>query len=227
MTATPFTNRKRPRSSSHLTIVQPLELPVGASGDDDELAGLVRRAARGSAAAFDELARRVYGRVRAWAGRLTQDGDDAEDVAQLVMLRLHQRVGDFEGRSRFTTWLYRVTRNVALERRRTDERHARLLARRQAHATPSDATPVIAEPTAGGSDAARVARLVHAYLAELPPRQRQVFELVDLRGQPASRVAESLGIEPATARVLLLKARRTIRRRMLAEHAALLEELRS
>ncbi len=66
-----------------------------------------------------------------------------------------------------------------------------------------------------------------AYRLELPRRQREVFELVDMRGHSPVEVAKRLGISPATVRVLLLKARRAIRSRMLAAHPRLLEEYHS
>jgi len=86
-----------------------MEIAVTGPGDDDELTALAGRVRGGNAAAFDELARRVRDRVRQWARRVVADDDDAEDVAQLVLVQLHQRIGEFEGRSRFATWLYRVT----------------------------------------------------------------------------------------------------------------------
>jgi len=223
-------DRKRSTFSNRLTIVPRLELVIDdESRDDAELTTLVAHARTGSAAAFEELARRVRSRVRRWAGRLVRDGDDAEDVTQLVLLRLHARIGDYEGRSRFTSWLYRVTRNLALDHRRTAERRRALLAPEMSRANASSAPDFTAAPdvAARDDDAARLARLVRAYFTELPPRQREVFEMADLHGRAPSEIAAALGIAPSTVRVLLLKARRTIRSRMLAEHPRLLEEYRS
>ena len=212
-----------------------MELTIDESREDVELARLAREAGGGRADAFERLAARVRGRVRAWALRLTRDADDAEDVAQDVLLKLHEMrgaggaadglEGHFAGRSRFTTWLYRVTRNVALDRRRTAARRAALLAARDAMGAAEAASA--REPDLVAEDAERLARLVERYLGALPARQREVFEMVELRGRSAVEVAAELGIEPSTVRVTLLKARRAIRARMLAEHPHLLEELTS
>ena len=202
------------------------ELLIHESRDDAELTTLVVQARDGSASAFEELVRRVRSRIRRWAGRLTRDGDDAEDVTQLVLLRLHARIDEFEGRSRLTSWLYRVTRNLALDQRRITERRSALLAPEHARMT-TRAEPDTTGTIGVGEDAARLARLVRAYYAQLPARQREVFELADLRGEAPAEIAARLGIAPSTVRVLLLKARRTIRSRMLAEHPRLLEEYRS
>lgn len=190
------------------------------TGHDVELAALAHEARAGSTAAFDTLAGRVRARILAWARVITRDEDDADDVAQLVLLKLHAHVDRFEGRSRFTTWLYRITRNVAFSRRVRDRRREVLLATRGAGAP--EATVVQPEPGDAAPD--RLADLVWAYQRELPPRQRDVFELSELHGLTSAQIAEQLGVTPVTVRGLLMKARRRIRLRMLAEHADLLED---
>ena len=198
------------------------ELTVPIPRDDDHLATLARQAYAGQARSFDELARRVRDRVRRWAATVTLDEDEAEDVAQQVLLTLHARTGDFGARSRFTTWLYAITRNVALGRRRTDTRRQMLLARQE---TEQGAVPA---PDAVADDAAdRLADLVHLYRADLTPRQRMVFELSDIQGLTSVEVGRRLGITPSTARGLLLKARRAIRLRILEHHPQLLKDYRS
>jgi RNA polymerase sigma-70 factor (ECF subfamily) len=71
---------------------------------------------------------------------------------------------------------------------------------------------------------ARAAALVRAFFAELQGRQREVFDLVDLQGYTPAEAAEMLEIEPPTARVHLLRARRAIRERILAAHPTLMED---
>jgi RNA polymerase sigma factor (sigma-70 family) len=87
---------------------------------------------------------------------------------------------------------------------------------------PSDATHELTDV----GDAAHIRRLVAVYFDALSPRQHAVFELVELDGLSTSEAAARLGIEATTVRVLLLRARRTIRARMLAEHPDLLEDYR-
>jgi len=202
--------------------VNPLELTVPIPRDDDPLATLAQRAHAGHAGAFDELARRVRDRVRRWASSVTLDEDDAEDVAQQVLLTLHARTGEFGARSRFTTWVYAITRNVALARRRTEARRRALLAR-----VPNDAVTAPTADALGDDAAARLADLVHLVSVELTPRQREVFELADVHGLTSTEIGRRLGVTPSTARGILLQARRAIRLRILEHHAALLKEYRS
>ena len=196
-----------------------LERSVDARRQDDELAALAEQARAGSASAFDALARRVHGRVVQWAKGVTQDGDDADDVAQIVLLKLHSRLGQFRGRSRFTTWLYRVTRNVAFSRMHRERRRGVLLARRAVELSERD------DAAGVGDDAERLAAIVQFVFAELPARQREVYELADLRGLNSHEIAERLGITASTARGLLMKARRRVRERMLESRMDLLEGL--
>lgn len=196
-----------------------MELSVNERGQDDELAALANQARAGDAGAFDALARRVRDRVRRWAQGVSNDGDEADDVAQLVLLKLHTHLERFEGRSRFTTWLYRVTRNVAFNRRQRERSRTVLL---ELHSR--DAIDDVHERVAD-DDAARLAELVHFVYAALPERQREVYELADLRGFNSSEIAERLSITPSTARGLLMKARRRVRTRILESRPHWAEEM--
>ena len=203
--------------------VIPRELTIGHPPDERELAFIVDRARRGSAEAFEELARRVRDLVRSWALRITRDPDDAEDVTQLVLLRVRDRLESFEGQSRFSTWLYRVTRNVALNRRRLESHRAELLDARGAELAGGAVEAI--DVGLERAERTRAASLALACLAELPSRQREIFELADLAGLTSPEIAERLGIDAVTVRVHLLKARRAVRARMLAAHPRLMEEL--
>ena len=187
--------------------------------DDDRLVTLAAGTASGDASAFAVLATSVRGRVVAWAGAITGNRDEAEDIAQVVLLRLRDHVHRFEGRSRFTSWLFQVTRNVTLSSMQRERRRQALLATQDSGSF---------GPSAPGAyeteDGNRIAALVQSCFTDLTDRQREVFEWIDLRGIPAPEVARRLGIAPATVRVLLMKARHTIRLRLLEQHADLLEE---
>ena len=67
-------------------------------------------------------------------------------------------------------------------------------------------------------DDADAARLVRALFTALSPRQRELIELVDTQGYKTVEAAEMMGIQPETARVHLLRARRTLRAKMLELH---------
>ena len=87
---------------------------------------LVRRAQEGDEAAFERLARSVYQQVFRWALVQTGDPDDADDVTQEVLVVLHRRLKTYSGEARFTSWLFRVTRNAALQHGRRAGRLLRI-----------------------------------------------------------------------------------------------------
>jgi RNA polymerase sigma-70 factor (ECF subfamily) len=193
---------------------------VIAGKGDDEIQSLVAEVRSGRRAALERLLDRVQGSVRRWAGRFASDEDTADDIAQEVLVGLERRVQRFDGESRFSTWLFSVTRNVALSRRRRDTRRAALLAEQQ-RLKSEDATE------ASNPDASRLAALALRYFDQLPPQQRRVFELVDIRGLTPAEVARQLSMEQSTVRGHLFKARRSIRERLLEHHERLLKEYRS
>jgi RNA polymerase sigma-70 factor (ECF subfamily) len=193
---------------------------IEGRGDDGDLPGLVDGARLGKAGAAERLVARVNSRVRAWAARFTDDDDSADDVAQDVLISLDRRVRGFRGTSRFSTWLFAVTRNVALTKQRRERRRAELL---QRHAM----LTVVTHDEPADHDAARIAALVLEYFDALPRRQRQIFERADILGMSPADIARELGMQQVTVRAHLFKARRTIRERMLANHERLLKEYTS
>jgi RNA polymerase sigma-70 factor (ECF subfamily) len=200
--------------------------PAFGEETDDVLAKLVRDARDGDERSFGRLAERVRARVYRWALAVTGDPDEAEDVTQEVLLRLHRHLSGFEGRSPFASWLYRITVNAASS--------ARYRARRRAAASEAGAAPArqavdlqnsSAEILDERLDAGRVAELVRVYLERLPARQRQVFDLVDLQGHAPREVAEMMQMNRNTVRAHLFKARRTIRGHILRHHPERMEDL--
>ena len=95
---------------------------VPASPAFDESA-LVVRAQAGDAAAFSELVEHYDRRVFRMAKQITQNDDDAEDVLQETFLKAYTHLSDFQGNSKFYTWLVRIAVNEALmklRKRRSD-----------------------------------------------------------------------------------------------------------
>src|SRR5262249_22628062 len=117
--------------------------------------------------------------------------------------------------------LFSVTRNVALSQRRREQRRAFLLERR------TEAEVVQSEPVGADPDAAELARLAMQYFDQLPPKQRLIFERVDLLGMTPAELSRELRMEQVTVRAHLFKARRTIRAKMLEHHERMLKEYRS
>ena len=189
---------------------------------EDAVAELVPRAQGGDAGALDALLRACRDTVYRWALVQTADAEDAEDVTQDVLIRLQGSLHRFAGRSRFTTWLYRVTRNEAASFGRRVRSRLRLAdaVTRETGAEAAD----FADPLAP-IHARKVAAVARDLLLRLPRRQREVFHLADIEGCSADEIAARLGMSPVTARVHLLHARRALRSQLLARLPELGEEV--
>jgi RNA polymerase sigma-70 factor (ECF subfamily) len=96
-------------------------MPVQKSSDLELIADFKA----GNQQSFEELINRYSNKVFSLATRLTRNTEDAEEVLQDVFVTVHRKIGSFEGKSSFSSWLYRVTVNAAfmkLRKRRQDHR---------------------------------------------------------------------------------------------------------
>ncbi len=169
---------------------------------------LLARARAGDTQAFSVLAERHQHQMFTLAMRLTGDHDLAADVTQEALLRAWRGIGSFRGDARFSSWLYRITVNVAwtsLNRRRRT-RHAPLELVDNLAAPPSSfENPELALEAANLRGRLREALLV------LPRRSRVVVVLYDIYGWSHSQIADALGISVSASKVRLHRARKRLR----------------
>jgi RNA polymerase sigma-70 factor (ECF subfamily) len=153
-------------------------------------------AARGDRDALERLLHRHVDRIHGICRRIVGHPEDALDATQDALLAVARGIGRFDGRSRFTTWLYRVATNAALDEVR----------RRQRRPYPSALTVDVAQP---GDMAARVgARLdVDAALGRLPEEFRVAVVLRDLADLDYAEIAEILGIPAGTVKSRIARGR--------------------
>lgn len=182
---------------------------------------LVRRAAAGDDHAFRALVAGVLPRLRRWALVRTGDPDDADEVVQRTLIALHRSLPRLRERAALSGWLYRVMTNAA-----TDLARERTTVRREP--APRGELAAQPEPAASpeplrGVHAGRMAEVVRAFTELLPPRQRELLELVDHEGMAPAEAAALLGLKPVSARASLFKARRALRSRVLQRFPELVE----
>lgn len=176
---------------------------------------LIAAAQAGDERAFARLLGEVRDQIFRWSLVITADYDEADDITQQVSITLYRKLRHFEGRSTFSTWLYRIVRNTALESRRR-ARFTREVGLDE-DVVQESLSRVTSDRLQELHDATSVA-LIRALFVTLPPRQRELLDLVDTQGFKVVEAAEMMEIEPETARVHLLRARRTLRTRMLELH---------
>lgn len=183
---------------------------------------LVQRAQSGEADGLRELVEAAYPRVHRWALVRTGDPREADDLTQDVMIQMIRKLDGYRGTARFSTWLYSVTRNAASDRFRRAKHQADLAEdpRAMEAFTPTEQLGADEQIDRSG-----LSGMVRSFFEELPLRQREVFDLVELQGLSSPEAAERLGIEPVSVRAHLFKARKALRSRILESSPELAEEL--
>ena len=178
---------------------------------------LAARAAAGDDTAFEMLVTRYQSRVFRLACRMTSEAD-APDVLQETFLQVYRHLSAFRGDSRFSTWLYRIATNAALMHRRAHSRRpAESLETFLPRFNPDGrlaATPealLMASRVDELLDRQLLAEKARVAIEQLPDLYREAFVLRDLEELPTAEVAEVLGVEPATIRQRVHRARLILR----------------
>ena len=166
---------------------------------------LVAEARQGKVRAFETLLGRHEGRVLRVLRLLRVPGQDVEDVAQEVFIRVFRHLNGFqEGRS-FTAWLYRVTVNAAHDYRSREGSRTR-----DSEPWVESLEKVVAPPS---NEEGLMDRL-EAALGTLSERERAVFVLREMEGLETPEVAKALGITSITVRRHLSLARERLRKNL-------------
>lgn len=176
-------------------------------------ASLVASARAGDADAFAALVGRYERRiVRLVRGMVPES--DTEDVTQEAFLKAFRKLGDFDGRSQFYTWLYRIAANTAMDWRKR-ERHRRHAALPESPEG-EDAT---LSPDAGPDVAARrreLSRRIDDAIASLPERYHEILVLREIEGLSYEEIADRLGMSKGTVESRLFRARERLREKLAA-----------
>jgi len=176
----------------------------------DADAVLLSRFARGDQAAARALTERLLPGVLRQAWRMLGEREEAEDVAQEAMLKLWRQADDWRaGEARVSTWLYRVTHNLCIDRLRRRRPAADI----EAVAELSDPAPSVLARLAGGEETQALARAI----GDLPDRQRRALTLRHFEGWGNPEIADRLDCSVEAVESLLARARRTLAARMAAQ----------
>jgi RNA polymerase sigma-70 factor (ECF subfamily) len=178
--------------------------PREASFDAAAEEALVRRAQAGDRAAFRSLYQAYQDRVFATAYRIAGDRETAADLAQEVFVKVFEELPGFRFGSRFSTWLYRVAANHAINKASETARHARLN-ERIARERPSTAP---AEPPVHDRFADE---RIQAALDGLSVKLRAVVVLRYLEGLSYEEIADALELSVGTVKSRLFLAHATLK----------------
>ena len=178
---------------------------------------LVERARQGDIAAFEKLVKQYDRQVFRISQHIVQNREDAEDVVQDAFLKAYEKLDQFQGNSKFYTWLVRIAVNESLMRLRK-RRTGRMVSidedvETEEGSMPRDLADWSPDPEAlyGQSEMADILRKT---IQGLPPGFRTVFALRDVDGLSTEETAEALGLSIPAVKSRLLRARLQLRERL-------------
>jgi RNA polymerase sigma-70 factor (ECF subfamily) len=182
----------------------------------NELA-LVNAAKAGDVSAFEQLVKRYDRNVFRIAQHITHSREDAEDVVQEAFLKAYSNLDQFQGNSKFYTWLVRIAVNEALMklRRRRPERFVSL---DEDVKTEDDSLPrEVADWSPNPEqlyNQSELRDILSRTIQGLPPTFRTVFVLRDVEGLSTEETAEALELSVPAVKSRLLRARLQLRERL-------------
>jgi RNA polymerase sigma-70 factor (ECF subfamily) len=179
---------------------------------------LIERFQKGCSMSFNEIVSRYESKAYNLAMRLTRNTEDAEEVLQDVFVTVYRKVAGFEGKSKFSSWLYRITVNAAfmkLRKRRQDHsvaledvmpnlHNVTTLAPQSIWSMPCDSLAV--------SNEVRIA--LESAIARLPEEYRAVFILRDIDGLSNKEVGDILDLSIPAVKSRLHRSRLMLRKRL-------------
>lgn len=158
----------------------------------------IRAAAGGDHSAFASLVRIYQPHVWRFLRHMLRDDALAEDVAQETFIRVFNHLSGFRFRSKFTTWLFQIARNAAIDAMRKRDRQLRIAARVQLHAE----TQTVESPETWP--------MLDAMLGTLTTEHREAFVAVEVLGFTYVDAAATLGIPEGTVKSRVFHARRNL-----------------
>ena len=176
---------------------------------------LVEAAKRGDDKAFEALVRRYRKRIYALALHMTRSASEADDIAQEVFLKAFRALPQFEGRSQFFTWVYRMTVNRSLNAKRDRARRG--------EDTIDDPRLELAVAVDARGNPGREAELRQTYgrllraLDQLPIEMRTTVILVSLQGMSHGEAAVIQKVSDGTIAWRMHEARRRLHEAMVPE----------
>lgn len=179
-------------------------------------AGLLNRLRLNEQAAFEELVRLTTGQLLGVARRMMSREEDAQDAVQEAYLGAFKSLDQFDGRSRLSTWLYRITINACLMKRRSTRRRPEqpldaLLPQFLEDGHQRDPGLPWKPMEERGIERSETLALVRSKIDELPEQFREVLMLRDIEGLDTEQSARFLNMSPAAVKTRLHRARQALR----------------
>lgn len=179
---------------------------------------LVKELQQGRDSAYEMLVTRYSDKVYSLASRMTRNPEDAEEVLQDVFITVYRKIKSFEGKSSFSSWLYRVAVNASLMkiRKRKQDRSISM-----EEAMPDDQNSLLLrshEEDELDHQTLRneVREALHSAIEKLPDEYRPVFILRDVDGLTSKEVGKILNLTIPAVKSRLHRSRLMLRKKLAA-----------
>jgi RNA polymerase sigma-70 factor (ECF subfamily) len=174
---------------------------------------LVKQTCRGESQAFAEIVQENKKKIFYLAYDLTGSAQDAEDLSQEVFLKAFCALKTFKGEASIGSWLYRITLNAFLDRKR------KLSFQAEREQQPLDEDMKIACPAESGNpenyaESQQIKKHIEAALAQLSPREQAVFVMRHYQDMPGKEVGKLLNISEGTVKSLLFRAVKKLQKQL-------------
>lgn len=178
----------------------------------------------GDAQAFADLYRRWAGPLQRFLERMVRERATAEELVQESFLRVHDARARYEADARFSTWLFRIARNLALNELDRSRNRALHLSTDASAPGDDEARPSLTLVAGGAgvdelADARRERKRLEGELEALPERQRTALWLAAVEGHSYAEIAEILETSPQSVKALVHRARARLADRMQSDAA--------
>ena len=177
----------------------------------------VARSCAGDTEAFRVLVERYSRKVFRLAYRMTQNEQDAEDVVQETFLRAYRRLKQFESRSSFGTWIFRIAANAAMDLTRKRGRHEQ--AAQPMQETEEGVDPLASTPATDPTPdrillSGELKYKVESVLASFSPQVRTAFVLRHYEGMSIEEISEVLGLKVSATKNSIFRAVQRLRKEL-------------
>ena len=170
---------------------------------------LVMRAKKGDIGAFEELVQKYQSRMYYLCLSITKNAADAEDAAQNAFIKAFRAIGSFRMESAFSTWLYSIGRNSALD----------VVKKRKDHSDIDSELSLMSDVVEFDPEQSAVSREEAEKLRELinglPDEFKNVLILREIEGMQYAQIAEALGISEGTVKSRISRARERLKAAVL------------
>ena len=180
---------------------------------------LAFKAADGDEEAFEKLVRKYEKLVCSCIYQTVSNTEDTLDIAQETFLKVYRNISSFKGESSFSSWLYRVAKNCALDFLRKKKPSSMSL-----DSTDEDGATIDVADTDAKNDPEKTAlkneasAVLYNAMQKLSEEHRQMITLRDINGNTYEEIAGILGLEAGTVKSRLFRAREALRKILLKEN---------